>query len=98
MVAKKAERQAKASERQAYEQVKNLQSELNGLRSRFAQFEALEQGEKRDRILAAHNLWPNLSGAGIAAVVDSSPPHVSQVLKSVQNGSESSDARSIARE
>jgi len=37
--------------------------------------------DKRERILAAHRLWPSLSGAALATIADASPSYVSEVLK-----------------
>jgi len=37
--------------------------------------------DKRERILAAHHLWPRLPGASLATIADASPSYVSEVLK-----------------
>jgi hypothetical protein len=37
--------------------------------------------DKRERILAAHHLWPRLPGAALATIADASPSYVSEVLK-----------------
>jgi hypothetical protein len=37
--------------------------------------------DKRERILAAHRLWPRLSGSALATIADASPSYVSEVIK-----------------
>jgi hypothetical protein len=37
--------------------------------------------DKRERILAAHRLWPRLPGAALSIIADASPSYVSEVLK-----------------
>ena len=44
--------------------------------------------DKRERILAAHRLWPRLSGASLAVIADASPSYVSEVLKTDTLGKE----------
>jgi len=41
--------------------------------------------DKRERILAAHHLWPRLSGASLATIADASQSYVSEVLKADTN-------------
>jgi hypothetical protein len=41
--------------------------------------------DKRERILAAHHLWPRLPGAALSIIADSSPSYVSEVLKADTN-------------
>lgn len=41
--------------------------------------------DKRERILAAHHLWPRLPGAALATIADASPSYVSEVLKADTN-------------
>jgi hypothetical protein len=41
--------------------------------------------DKRERILAAHRLWPRLPGAALAIIADASPSYVSEVLKADTN-------------
>ena len=41
--------------------------------------------DKRERILAAHHLWPRLPGAALATIADASQSYVSEVLKVVIN-------------
>ena len=41
--------------------------------------------DKRERILAAHHLWPRLPGVALATIADASPSYVSEVLKADTN-------------
>jgi len=41
--------------------------------------------DKRERILAAHRLWPRLPGAALATIAEASPSYVSEVLKADTN-------------
>jgi hypothetical protein len=41
--------------------------------------------DKRERILAAHHLWPRLPGTALAIIADASPSYVSEVLKADTN-------------
>ena len=41
--------------------------------------------DKRERILAAHHLWPRLPGSALATIADASPSYVSEVLKADTN-------------
>lgn len=43
----------------------------------------LFSNEKRDKILAASQLWPELKGTAIAIIADSSPAYVSEVLSEI---------------
>ena len=41
--------------------------------------------DKRERILAAHRLWPRLPGSALATIADASQSYVSEVLKADTN-------------
>jgi len=47
-------------------------------------FTNLISDQKRDRVLAARSLWPDLNGAALAIISDSTAGYVSEVLKSVK--------------
>ena len=86
---RQTEQRAKATEQAAKQEsdrlqrdIETLQGEFNGLRSRFAEMERLFSEDKKERILAAHTIWPKLPGSGIAVIAESSPSYVSEVLNS----------------
>lgn len=66
---RETEQQFQASEQRASQAEQSL-SEFAGLRS----------GSKADRILAAHQIWPDLPQRSVAVVASSSLSHVSEVL------------------
>lgn len=84
--AKAAEQAAKAEAENLRLKIEDLQNEFSGLRSRFAELEQLFSEDKRERILAAHTIWPKLSGAGIATIAGAAPSYVSEVLNANANG------------
>ena len=49
--------------------------------------------DKRERILAAHRLWPCLPGVALATIADASPSYVSEVLKADTNTDTQEDER-----
>lgn len=74
---------AQKAEREARRETSRLQNELEGLRLLVVEYEQLQQSKTaKERILAAHKLWPKLSGTGLAVIAQSSPGYVSDVLKS----------------
>lgn len=66
---------------------KQLHDSENGRKQAEARFEAmgdvfikLASADKRERILAAAEKWPTMTGSAIALICDSSPAYVSEVM------------------
>lgn len=73
---------ANSTIRELRQRVRSLEGELNAAKSAVRpEFAALNADDKRARILAAHQLWPELPGRSIAVITGSSPAHVSEVLR-----------------
>ena len=76
---------AKQAEREAKQRFAQLRQEFERAKGPFAQFRQLQAESARERILAAAQLWPDLSKAGISVIANSSPGYVSEVLKNGHN-------------
>lgn len=78
------------AERAAKRELAIVQNELKEVRLMFAQYDKLFADTKRERVLAARELWPTLQASGVAIIADASPGYVSDVLSSRgENGSSS---------
>jgi hypothetical protein len=91
--------QAKATIRDLHRQLREAEGRIqvaeqraNAAEIRFAaagdMFAKLFAEEKRDRILAARQAWPQLPGSAIAIIAEASPSYVSEVLKDEPHDSE----------
>jgi hypothetical protein len=74
-------RQLRESEAQAREAEEALKQAEARYASGDGTLMKIVSADKRERILAAHRLWPRLPGAALAIVADASPSYVSEVLK-----------------
>ena len=54
--------------------------ELSNLRNQLTKTAGLFSNNKKESILAAHELWPELNNAGIAVIAKCTPAHVSKTL------------------
>lgn len=74
---------AKAQLSDARQALRQAERDRDAANARFAaagDLLRLMADNKRERILAAHERWPQLTGAAIAIIAGSSPAHVSEVL------------------
>lgn len=85
--AKERTAQLRSDLREASQRAINAEARAKSADDRFAALGDLVvklfgDGEKRERILAAHQLWPALPGAAISVITGASAAHVSEVLRS----------------
>jgi len=70
-------------------QLRESEAQAREVEDRYASgdgtFMKIVSADKRERILAAHRLWPRLPGAALATIADASPSYVSEVLKADTN-------------
>jgi hypothetical protein len=78
--AKAEARVAKKASGELRQQLEELQSEFDSLQSQAEILQSIFADEKRERILAAHKLFPDINGAAIASIAKAAPSYVSSVL------------------